>query len=409
MNRNQSIKNQSEQNQLEQNQTEQNTAAPLSEKQRRALEKKQRKVEKYYMASQWQLMGRKLIHHKLAVISFVILAVLYIGAFLAQFLAPQGLEDYAGKYSNAPPTQIHLVHEGEWVGPFVYPYKIERDIFENKIYTEDTETPYKIKWFVHGTPYKMLGLFPGDLHLFGVDNSELPEGKEPVQVMLFGADQLGRDLFSRILLGSQVSLTVPLVGTAISFMLAILIGGASGYYGGWVDTVIQRVIEVIMSFPTLPLWMALSAAIPAGISVTNVYILITIIMSLLSWPALARTVRGKFLSLKKEDFIMASRLAGVSNAQIITRHLVPGFMGYLIVSLTLGIPGMILGETSMSFLGLGMRSPATSWGVLLQECQNINNIANCPWKLIPVVFVALAVIAFNFLGDGLRDAADPYK
>lgn len=381
----------------------------LTEKQRRAAEKKQRKIEKYYMASQWQLMWRKLIHHRLAVISFVILAALYIGAIFAPFLAPQGLEDYSKNYSDAPPTKIHVMHEGDWVGPFVYAYNMERDLLENRTYTEDTTTPYPIDWFAEGTPYKLFGLIPTDIHLFGVDNTVLPEGKEPVQVMLFGADKLGRDLFSRVLLGSQVSLSVPLLGTMISFVLAIIIGGISGYYGGWIDTVIQRIIEVLSSFPTIPLWMALSAAIPAGISVTRVYVLITIIMSLLSWPALARTVRGKFLSLKKEDFVLAARLAGVSNGKIISRHLVPGFMGYLIVSLTLGIPNMILGETSMSFLGLGMRAPATSWGVLLQECQNINNIAHCPWKLIPVIFVALAVIAFNFLGDGLRDAADPYK
>ena len=383
--------------------------APQTEKERRALEKKQRKIEKYYTASQWQLMWKKLIHHRLAVISFLILAVLYTGALFAPFIAPQGLEEFSKNYSDAPPTKIHLIHKGEWVGPFVYAYNVERDIFENKTYIENTEVPYKLDFLAKGIPYKLFGFIPSRTHLFGVDNSQTPEGKEPVQVMLFGADKLGRDLFSRVLLGSQVSLSVPLVGTAISFLLAVVIGGISGYYGGWIDIVIQRIIEVLSSFPTIPLWMALSAAIPAGISVTKVYVFITIIMSLLSWPALARTVRGKFLSLKKEDFVMAARLAGVSNRKIISRHLVPGFMGYLIVSLTLGIPNMILGETSMSFLGLGMRAPATSWGVLLQECQNINNIANCPWKLIPVVFVALTVIAFNFLGDGLRDAADPYK
>lgn len=382
---------------------------PMTEKERKAIEKKQRKVEKYYMASQWQLMARKLFHHKLAIFSIVILAILYFGALFAPFLSPMGLEDFSKNYSDAPPTAVHFTHEGQWVGPFVYGYNVERDIFENRIYTEDTSTPYRIDFFVKGTPYKLFGLIPCETHLFGVAPEAQPEGKDQVQVMLLGADKLGRDLFSRILLGSQVSLTVPLLGTAISFVLAIIIGGISGYYGGWIDTVIQRIIEVISSFPTIPLWMALSAAIPAGISVTKVYIMITIIMSLLSWPPLARTVRGKFLSLKKEDFIMAARLAGVSNAKIISQHLVPGFMGYLIVNLTLGIPNMILGETSMSFLGLGMRAPATSWGVLLQECQNVSNIAHCPWKLIPVIFVALTVIAFNFLGDGLRDAADPYK
>ncbi len=387
------------------------TSAPgtLSPKAQRALEKKRRKQEKYYLSSQWKLMGRKLVRHKLAVISFVILGVLYFGAIFAPFLSPKGLEDYSGAYSDAPPTRIHFYHDGNYIGPFVYRYSITRDLYENKIFTEDTSQPYPLQFFVKGAPYKLLGFIPGDIHLFNVDNTKLPAGKDPTQVLLFGADKLGRDLFSRVLLGSQISLTVPLLGTLISFILAVIIGSISGYYGGIADMIIQRIIEVLSSFPTLPLWMALSAAIPAGIPVEQVFLLITIIMSLLSWPGLARTVRSKFLSLKKENFILAARLSGVSDAAIIRRHLVPGFMSYLIVNLTLGVPQMILGETSMSFLGLGMRAPATSWGVLLQECQSIGNIANCPWKLIPLVFVGLAVLAFNFLGDGLRDAADPYK
>ncbi len=379
-------------------------------RQLRKIEKEKIKQEKYYLSSQWKLMGRKLVRHKLAVISFIVLGILYFGALFAPFLAPQGLEDYSGSYSDAPPSKIHFFKEGKWIGPYVYPWKIERDIFENKTFVEDlSQPPYKIDFFVKGGNYKLLGIIPSDIHLFGVDNSQREAGKDPVRYMVFGGDKLGRDLFSRILIGSQVSLTVPLIGTALSFILAVIIGGVSGYYGKKIDLVIQRIIEVISSFPTIPLWMALSAAIPPGIPVTQVYIMITIIMSLLSWPSLARTVRSRFLSLKKADYVMAAKLAGVSNWKIIMKHMVPGFMSYLIVHLTLGIPSMILGETSMSFLGLGMRSPATSWGVLLQECQNIGNIANCPWKLIPVIFVGLAVLAFNFLGDGLRDAADPYK
>lgn len=386
------------------------TAQALSEKQQQRLEKEKLKQEKYYLSSQWKLMGRKLVRHKLAVISFIVLGILYFGVIFAPFLAPQGLEDYSGSYSDAPPSKVHYFHEGQWIGPYVYPWKVQRDMFENKTFLEDTDhPPYKVQFFTQGSKYKLFGLFPTTTHLFGVDNSQREAGKDPVRLMLFGGDKLGRDLFSRILIGSQVSLTVPLIGTILSFLLAVIIGGISGYYGKTIDLVIQRVIEVISSFPTIPLWMALSAAIPPGIPVTQVYIMITIIMSLLSWPALARTVRSRFLSLKKEDFVMAARLAGVSNWKIIIKHMVPGFMSYLIVNLTLGIPSMILGETSMSFLGLGMRAPATSWGVLLQECQNIGNIANCPWKLIPVIFVGLAVLAFNFLGDGLRDAADPYK
>lgn len=360
--------------------------------------------EKYYMASQWALMGRKLAKHKLARISMIILGILYLQVIFAPFLATQGLTSYDSTYMNCPPTDIHWFDaEGDFhIRPFVYPLKTERDPETlRKMFVEDTETMIPIQFFYRGEAYKLFGLIPTDIHLFGVD--------EPGRIFIFGTDDMGRDMFSRILLGSQISLTIPFVGVGISFVLGILIGGISGYFGGVVDAVIQRIIEVLMSFPTLPLWMALSAAIPADIPIVQMYLYITIIISFITWTGLARVVRSSFMSLSKEDYVMAAKVAGVSDMKIIIKHLVPGFMSYLIVSMTLNIPGMIVGETSMSFLGLGMRPPATSWGVLLQEAQQVQNVALYPWKLIPLMYVIVAVLAFNFFGDGLRDAADPYK
>ena len=371
-------------------------------RQQRKAEKARQKEERYYLASQWTLMARKLGKHKLARISLVILGIFYIVALFGNFFAPYSLTAYDTSYKDVGPTRIHFYHEGEFIGPFVYKLAMQRDpVTYKKVFAEDTSMPYKIRFFVQGEEYSFLGLFKSSLHFFGAENG--------AKVMLFGSDSMGRDMFSRIILGSQISLTIPFAGTFISFILGLLIGSASGYFGGKLDAIVQRIIEVLNSLPSIPLWMALSAAIPAEVTVVQKYLMITVILSLIGWTGLARVVRGKFMSLKKEDFVMAAKLAGVSDFKIIMKHLVPGFMSYLIVSLTLGIPGMIIGETSMSFLGLGIQSPATSWGVLLKDAQNISNIANYPWRLIPLVFVVIAVLAFNFLGDGIRDAADPYK
>ena len=382
-------------------------------------EKARRKEEKYYLASQWQLMARKLGKHQIARFSLVILGFLYIVALFGDFLAPYNLTEYDANSKDLPPTAIHFIYEGEYIGPYVFKSEwgtlkmsvaemskakkeaeARGETFSTRQIVTDETTPLKIQWFVHGSSYKILGLFESDLHLFGIEGGK---------VFLFGSDSLGRDLFSRIILGSQVSLTIPFAGTLISFVLGLLIGSISGYFGGTVDNVIQRIIEVLNSLPSLPLWMALSAAIPAGIPPVQMYLLITVILSLIGWTGLARVVRGKFMSLKNEDYVLAARLAGVSDMKIIMKHMVPGFMSYLIVNLTLGIPSMIIGETSMSFLGLGIQAPATSWGVLLKEAQNVTNIVSHPWCLIPLFFVVLTVLAFNFLGDGMRDAADPYK
>ena len=368
-------------------------------------EKAQKKGDKYYYASQWSLMMRKFRRHKLAMASTILLLIFYLAAIFGNFIAPQGTEQYDGGYVNCGPTPVHWFHEGKFIGPFVYGLKTERDPETYMlVFAEDTEQIYRIRFFAQGDEggeYKLFGLIPSNLHLF--------EAEEGGKVFLFGTDSMGRDLFSRVVLGAQISLFIPVAGMLLTLVLGLFMGSLAGYFGGWVDTVIQRLVEVVRSFPQVPLWMALSAAIPPGISVTAMYLYITIILSFIGWTGLARTVRGRFIALRKEDFVMAAKLAGVSDFKIIVKHLVPGFLSYLIVSLTLGIPGSILGETSMSYLGLGMKAPATSWGVLLKETEALATVAQCPWKMIPLIFVIITVLAYNFLGDGLRDAADPYK
>ena len=358
--------------------------------------------DREFYASQWQLMRRRFFRHRVAVGASVVLGLLYLSALFAPFLSPHDPMQRSLPYKEAPPMVVRWFAEGRLQGPFVYPLasELDRETYEN-VYQEDRAQRYPVKLFVRGFEYKLFGLFPSDLHLFGT-------GVEGVPVHLFGTDALGRDVFSRTLHGAQISLSVGLVGVAIAFFLGILIGGVAGFAGGTVDEVIQRMIEIIIGIPSLPLWMGLSAALPGNWSVLKTYFAITVIVSLIGWTSLARVVRGRFLALRVEDFVVAAKLAGRRDVATIFLHMVPSFLSHIIAALTLAIPSMILAETALSFLGLGMQPPAMSWGVLLKAAQNVHSIALAPWLMIPVLFVIVTVLAFNFVGDGLRDAADPY-
>ena len=358
--------------------------------------------ETYYLASQWKLMWWKLKRHRLAVICGVILALNYATILVSEVIAPYDLHTRNTDYIYSPPQRVHLFHEGEFIGPFVYGRDRELDM-ENLIrrYPERRDDVQPLRFFCAGDPYRFWGLFEADFHLVCP-----PENGT---FFLLGTDRLGRDMFSRITYGARISLTIGLVGILISFFFGIVIGGLAGYYGGWVEASVQRLIEVIRSFPELPLWMALSAVLPVNWSPILIFFGITVILAMLDWTGLARAVRSKLLSLREEDYCAAAELMGASPRRIIGRHLLPGFMSHLIASATLSVPAMILGETALSFLGLGLRPPVTSWGVLLNEAQNINVVALYPWLLFPVVPVVLVILTFNFFGDGLRDAADPYK
>ena len=356
-----------------------------------------------YAASQWQLMWWKFRKHRLAMGAGLAIVALYVVAAFCEFLAPYPLNHRQVRYAFAPPQRLHFVsEEGVHFWPFVYGIKgVRHPQTLRKFYIEDRERRYAVRLFTRGAPYRFWGLFETDVHFFGVADGDT--------VFLLGTDHLGRDLLSRIIYGARISLTIGLVGVALSFVFGLVIGVVSGYYGGWIDNLIQRGIEILRSFPSIPLWMALAAALPASWSPLQIYMGITVVLSFIGWTGLARQVRGKILSLREEDFATAALLAGASRWRIMTRHLLPSFMSHIIVSLTLAVPGMILGETSLSFLGLGLRPPVTSWGVLLKEAQNVQAVAFQPWLLTPVVFVIITVLAFNFVGDGLRDAADPYS
>ncbi|PLX39785.1 MAG: peptide ABC transporter permease [Hyphomicrobiales bacterium] len=357
--------------------------------------------ERFFLASQWKMMWWRFARHKLAVAAGLILLASYGTILITEFLAPYELHSRHTDFIYAPPQAPHLFHEGSLVGPFVYPlsYKLNMQTLKRE-YSEDRTKPQPIRFFCTGDSYRFWGLIPGNVHLLCPPKNGT--------FFLLGTDRLGRDMASRLLYGGRISLTVGLIGITISFLLGISIGGAAGYFGGRIDNLVQRIIEILRSLPELPLWMALSAALPANWSPIGIYFGITIILGLLDWPGLARAVRSKLLALREEDYAVAARLMGAGPTHIIGRHLLPNFMSHLIASATLSVPAMILGETALSFLGLGLRPPVTSWGVLLAEAQNIEAVALYPWLMLPMMPVIVTVLAFNFLGDGLRDAADPY-
>jgi peptide/nickel transport system permease protein len=359
--------------------------------------------ERIAVATQWQLMWWRFRKHHLAMAGSIVLIVFYLAALAAPFLAYSDPEVSDAQLSLMVPQAIHWTIDGKF-SPHVYALQGSRDPNTFKrVYVPDPETKILVRFLAPGFEYKWLGLIRTNIHLISVEGAEAEK-----TLFVMGTDVQGRDLWSRLMYGTQTSLMIGLVSVALSLFLGVLLGGISGYYGGTVDTVIQRVVEILRSIPTIPLWMGLTAALPASWSVGQVYFAITIIISLLGWTELARVVRGRFLSLREEDFVMAARLAGCSRMRVIFRHMVPSFLSHIIAATTLALPAMIISETSLSFLGLGLRPPAISWGVLLQDAQNVQALAISPWLLIPVIPVIVAVLSFNFVGDGLRDAADPY-
>jgi peptide/nickel transport system permease protein len=360
--------------------------------------------EKVAVATQLQLTWWRFRKHKVAVVSGVIVALFYLVALFADFLATTDPYATLAARSYIPPQKIHWIDDDGSFRPHVFALKGERDRRTFRlIYVPDPDDKRYLTLFAEGYSYRLLGLIETNRHLIGLDR-----GNPEDALFILGTDQLGRDFWSRLMLATRTSLFIGLFGVAISLFLGVLLGGISGLYGGWIDTAIQRLIEILRSIPTIPLWMGLAAALPPTWSVLQVYLAITVIISLIGWTELARVVRGRFLSLREEDFVTAAELAGASQMRIIFRHMVPSFLSHIIAAISLALPAMIISETTLSFLGLGLRPPAISWGVLLQDAQNIQALAIAPWLLVAALPVIVVILAFNFLGDGLRDAADPY-
>jgi peptide/nickel transport system permease protein len=362
--------------------------------------------EQIYVAPPWKLMWWRFRKHRMALISAVVLILAYFVAIFCEFVAPYDPNQAMLQFKQVPPTMIHIRDaQGQFHWPFVYQHTRTMDPQTLQITSvEDTSTRYPIQLLVHGFEYKLLGLWTTDIHLFGLS----PAAQDQQGEFIFGTDRLGRDMFSRVCYGARLSLSMGMVSVFLSLALGVVLGGISGYYGGRVDILIQRVIEFIRTIPTIPLYMTLSAALPRDWSIIRIYFGITMIIALVGWTFMARVVRGRFLAMREEDFVLAARLNGSGEMRIILRHMLPSFLSYIIAALTLNIPNMILAETGLSFIGLGLRPPAISWGVLLQEAMNLRSLVLSPWVLVPGFAVVISVLAFNFVGDGLRDAADPY-
>ena len=360
--------------------------------------------------SQWQLIRLRFSKHKAAVASLYFVAVLYFVALFAEFFAPYS-RDWNDTDAIYHPPQVPSLSTEH--GIHVPKLRLQmHPVTLSKYYIHDKERIVPLGFFVRGEPYRLWGIIPMERRFFGIDHEKYhglqrEDGPAPV-FMFLGGDRYGRDIISRLIYGARISLSIGLVAIAITFVLGIIMGGISGYFGGKIDIVIQRLIEIINSFPHIPLWLAIGAILPSDWSPLHIYFSITLVLSFLNWTGLARVVRGKILSLREEDYVTAARLIGANHPRILFRHLVPGFTSHIIVVLTLSIPAMILGETALSFLGLGLRPPVVSWGVMMQDCLNLQVLNNYPWLLMPVILTVMTVLSFNFLGDGLRDAADPY-
>lgn len=369
--------------------------------------RKKEKEERYEYeaASQWQLMWWKFKKHHMARVSLPLIILLYLVAAFCEFVAPHGPLERFPDHTFAPPSRIRFVCERDGFSPFPFVYNMVGEVdplTRRRIYSEDRSQKFFLRFFNQGSQYMMWGIIPARTRLVGIAGEGRP-------FFIMGTDRLGRCVFSRIVYGSRISLSFGFIAIFFTFIIGIALGGLSGYLGGWVDNVVQRLIDLLLCMPTIPLWMALAAAMPRDWNPVQMYLGMVLVMSLIGWTGLARVVRGKILSLREEDFTMAARLSNASHARVLFRHLIPSFFSFIIVSLTISLPGAILGETALSFLGLGLQPPVVSWGVLLQDAQNIEVLAFYPWLLWPAAFVILIVLLFNFLGDGIRDAADPYK